>query len=123
MEDSGGRRSCPHPALRLSFRNPAFTGKRIMNICPPLLITMGDVAGIGPEVIARAWPQLVALCRPVVVGDPSWLERALALVGSPARVVRVRGQAAREPTADVVPCLHGSEERLGGVEVGKVSAA
>ena len=57
-----------------------------MNDTPRLLITMGDVAGIGPEIIARAWPDLQAVCRPVVVGDPGWLQRALDLVGSAAAV-------------------------------------
>ena len=47
-----------------------------MSPLPRLLITLGDVAGIGPEIVARAWPHLPALCRPVVVGDPLWLERA-----------------------------------------------
>src|SRR5439155_4385534 len=40
-----------------------------MSARPRLLLTMGDVAGIGPEVIARAWPALQGFCRPVVVGD------------------------------------------------------
>ena len=47
---------------------------------PRLLITMGDVAGIGPEIIARAWPELITLCRPLVVGDPTWLSRAARLL-------------------------------------------
>ena len=46
---------------------------------PRLLITLGDVAGIGPEIVARAWPQLVRMARPVVVGDPGWVERGLRL--------------------------------------------
>ena len=53
---------------------------------PVLLITMGDVAGIGPEIIARSWSQLLPWCRPVVVGDPGCLRRAMTLVGSPATV-------------------------------------
>ena len=36
---------------------------------PRLLVTMGDVAGVGPEIIARAWPDLNALCRPVGYTD------------------------------------------------------
>lgn len=38
---------------------------------PRLLITMGDVAGIGPEIIAKAWPKLDKYCTPIVVGDGS----------------------------------------------------
>lgn len=50
----------------------------------PLLITMGDAAGIGPEIIARAFreaPADVAGCA--VVGDVATLRRAAALVASP----------------------------------------
>lgn len=47
----------------------------------PLLITMGDPAGIGPEIVARAWlEQPEALQGAVVVGDAAVMRRALALV-------------------------------------------
>ena len=66
---------------------------------PRLLITMGDVAGVGPEIVARAWPELVAIGRPVVVGDLGWLTRGLELVGGPwtARLV-THPDAARQST-------------------------
>ena len=51
---------------------------------PPILITMGDAAGIGPEIIAKAYrdhPDDVAGC--VVVGDVATLRRAAAWVASP----------------------------------------
>src|SRR5262245_1438553 len=47
---------------------------------PRLLITLGDVAGVGPEVLVKAWPELTAFSRPVVVGDPFWIRRALDLL-------------------------------------------
>jgi 4-hydroxythreonine-4-phosphate dehydrogenase len=50
----------------------------------PLLITMGDAAGIGPEIIAKAFrdaPAEMAGCA--VVGDVATLRRATALVASP----------------------------------------
>ncbi len=94
-----------------------------MNERPRLLLTMGDVAGIGPEVIARAWPELHGLCRPVVVGDPAWMRRALELVGSPAHVAVVRRSDEVEPTPGVVPCLPGSTQDLAGVVPGRVGAA
>lgn len=43
-----------------------------MNL-PRLLITLGDVAGIGPEIVAKAWPSLGEYCDPLVIGDPAWL--------------------------------------------------
>ena len=51
----------------------------------PLLITMGDAAGIGPEIIARAFrdsPADLAGC--VVVGDVATLRRAAALTAATA---------------------------------------
>jgi 4-hydroxythreonine-4-phosphate dehydrogenase len=90
---------------------------------PRLLLTMGDVAGIGPEIIAKAWPELHALCAPVVVGDPGWLRRALELVGSRARVVATGDPATAEPSADVVPCLRGSDQDLHHVTPGRIDAA
>jgi 4-hydroxythreonine-4-phosphate dehydrogenase len=45
---------------------------------------MGDPAGIGPEVIVRAWAdeRVHAQARPMVVGHPAVLLRAARLVGS-----------------------------------------
>lgn len=50
----------------------------------PLLITMGDAAGIGPEIIARAFrdsPAEMTGC--VVVGDVATMRRAAALLAAP----------------------------------------
>jgi 4-hydroxythreonine-4-phosphate dehydrogenase len=90
---------------------------------PRLLITMGDVAGIGPEIIARAWPELIAIGRPVVVGDPDWLVRGLRLAGSQAKVFRVRRPDEAAPTVDVVPCLTLATSDLATVCTGPVRAA
>src|SRR4051812_14576162 len=86
---------------------------------PRLLITLGDVAGIGPEIVARAWPQLVQMARPVVVGDPGWVERGLRLAGSSAKV----GPANATPGESIVPCLSATNVNLADVQPGKVSAA
>jgi 4-hydroxythreonine-4-phosphate dehydrogenase len=64
---------------------------------PRLLVTMGDVAGIGPEIIAKAWPHLTAHCQPTVVGDP-----------------------ARLPPG--IPCVNPSKADLSRVPVGVVTA-
>src|SRR5262245_49663454 len=90
---------------------------------PRLLITMGDVAGIGPEIIARAWPELCGLCRPVVVGDPDWLRWAFDLVGGRATVVPVRTVAETTAAVDVAPCLPATEQDLQRLVPGQVTAA
>ena len=48
-----------------------------------IAVTLGDVAGIGPEVVVRACcdERLPKSCRPIVVGHPEVLRRAVALVG------------------------------------------
>ncbi|MFG3155141.1 4-hydroxythreonine-4-phosphate dehydrogenase PdxA [Streptomyces sp. NPDC048219] len=60
---------------------------------PLVAVTMGDGAGVGPEVVmaALAHPDTVRCCRPLVVGDARRLRRAAALVGSEDTVVSVPG--------------------------------
>jgi 4-hydroxythreonine-4-phosphate dehydrogenase len=84
---------------------------------------MGDVAGIGPEIIAAGWADLHAHCRPVVVGDPAWLRRAAQAVGRPLEVIPVRHSAEVATSAAVVPCLPASQTDLRAVAPGQVTAA
>src|SRR5919206_944197 len=51
---------------------------------PRIAITMGDAAGIGPEVIMRSLghADLYERCRPLVVGDAGRLRQAGEIVGS-----------------------------------------
>ena len=59
-----------------------------MTAFKPVLITMGDAAGIGPEIIARAFrdsPADLAGC--VVVGDVATLRRAAALTAAATRTL------------------------------------
>ncbi len=50
---------------------------------PLLALTMGDVTGIGPEIIVKALsePTLYELCRPLVLGDLAALVRARKICG------------------------------------------
>ncbi len=93
---------------------------------PRLLITLGDVAGIGPEIVARAWPRLLDLCRPTVVGDPHWLRRALDVIAgstTPVRVDIIEHPSQSSPALDRIPCLPGSKVDLRGVQPGRVCTA
>ena len=83
-----------------------------MTANPLIAITMGDPAGIGPEVIAGAWtsPALHETCRPVVLGHPDVLRRAVALgdkgrSGIGPRVVEISKIGDAAPTIDSLPCL------------------
>lgn len=71
-------------------------------------VTMGDPAGISPEIVARAFaePEVRKACRPVVVGDPRVMFRAMELVkgGLIVRTVTSLQAAGSDPgTLDVVP--------------------
>jgi len=74
---------------------------------PVIGITMGDPAGVGPEIIARALVKrnVLSLCHPVVFGDPSLLSRAAAVVGSPLTFSPVKrpGEGFPRGTIPVVP--------------------
>jgi len=51
---------------------------------PIIALTMGDPAGIGPEIIMKALasPDVRAICRPLVVGDAERLRVAGKIVDS-----------------------------------------
>ncbi len=60
-------------------------------IRPVVGITMGDAAGIGPEVTVKALndPAIYEICRPVVIGDAKILDRAIQLVAIDLEVRRI----------------------------------
>ncbi len=76
---------------------------------PPLIaVTMGDPAGIGPEILAKTFAEgdFREEHRAVVVGDAKMLERAARLLDLPLRANVVDGpeDARFEPgTVDVIP--------------------
>ena len=97
-----------------------------MNHRPILGLTMGDPAGIGPEICLRALsePAVLADCMPVVFGDAGVLRR-LAKKGFPAAAARVVSlaefNASTAPTRPVVVDCAALD--VDNMEPGKVSAA
>ena len=55
---------------------------------PKIAVTMGDPAGVGPEIVVQAlrFPEVVSICRPVVYGDAGILRRAAAVLGQAVEV-------------------------------------
>ncbi len=74
---------------------------------PTIAVTMGDPAGISPEIVARALaePAVRQACCPVVIGDPRIMFRAMELVKG-GLVVRTvpspRGAGSDPETLDVI---------------------
>lgn len=78
---------------------------------PLIALTMGDAAGIGPEVLLKAVldPELKSLCRPLIVGHPAVMQRALNSIGSDLALTLVEKpqQAVTLPDSEVAcwnPC-------------------
>ncbi|WP_238431266.1 4-hydroxythreonine-4-phosphate dehydrogenase PdxA [Streptomyces cavernae] len=67
-------------------------------VLPVIAVTMGDGAGIGPEVIVPALlhPETLRDCRPVVVGDAERLRQAARILGVDCTVVAVADPARAE---------------------------
>lgn len=86
---------------------------------PQLLITLGDVAGIGPEVVGKAWRELQAICRPIVVGDVETMRQHAGAI----QVAAIKEIERAEPTGELIPVLQGTRQDLGGVKPAQVSAA
>ncbi len=67
-----------------------------MEETPLIVIPIGDVAGIGPEIVVKALKDasLYSLCRPLVVGEKSCIERALQVTG-----ISLKPNAVSDPQA------------------------
>lgn len=59
-----------------------------MNPRPVIAMTMGDAAGVGPEIIMKTLmhADLYEQCRPLVIGDARRLRQAADIVGAPLEV-------------------------------------
>lgn len=92
---------------------------------PRLAVTLGDAAGIGPEILARALlehPELRTRMRPVVIGDVGALRRGVRAVGlDEAAVVTIEhpDDATNDPA--LIEVLQTGPD-LSGVPVGEMSA-
>ena len=92
---------------------------------PPFLgITMGDPAGIGPEVIAKALAgtALRRLCRPLVIGSIPVMEQTIKLLKLKLRVVPVAGHDAAPFRPGQMAVLDPLDPPLGRFTVGVAAA-
>lgn len=80
----------------------------------PLAITMGDAAGIGPEIIAK-YIEAQGAAGLVVIGAPSSLRRAFAALGSKRAIMTLAPEAALEMAAK-----NGANDPLPVISVGEL---
>jgi 4-hydroxythreonine-4-phosphate dehydrogenase len=91
---------------------------------PVVAITMGDPAGIGPEIIMRslAHAEVYATCRPLVVGDACRLVQAGDIVGSKLAVRVVAADTPPLYSPGTVDVLQASDKTT-DIPFGAVSPA
>jgi 4-hydroxythreonine-4-phosphate dehydrogenase len=82
----------------------------LMPVTPPrIAITMGDAAGVGPEVVMKSLthPEVYEMCRPLVIGDAARLEQAGRIIGCKTPVLRLDPNAIELTTfeAGTVECI------------------
>ncbi len=72
-----------------------------------IAVTMGDAAGIGPEIIVKALGQehIYRVCCPLVIGESGIMRQAIKLVNSPLKLNPVE-------TADEIKGTHGTIDLL-----------
>ncbi|WP_309131307.1 4-hydroxythreonine-4-phosphate dehydrogenase PdxA [Brevibacterium sp.] len=88
------------PAQPLDFHRLTLEGE-YMNALPTVAVTMGDGAGVGPEICVAACldPTVLAVAKPVIIGDAARLEQAATILGREAtfRVVDSPADAEHAP--------------------------
>jgi 4-phospho-D-threonate 3-dehydrogenase / 4-phospho-D-erythronate 3-dehydrogenase len=74
---------------------------------PIVAVTMGDAAGVGPEVIVKALAHadVYTRCRPLVIGDAGRLEKAVALCDLALKVTRVASPGSGAYARGVIDCV------------------
>ena len=94
---------------------------------PILAITMGDPAGVGPEIAVKALEgpgaaEVYRECRPLVVGDAGVMKNALAFMHSSLTLNVVDAAADATGTPGVVDVLDLHNVDSAKLQLGKVSA-
>lgn len=85
---------------------------------PTIGITMGDPAGIGPEVIVEGYRELCGVANPLVIGDADTVEAACGICGSDLGVERIDSPAEAAFETDRIPVL--DLDNVGDLERGVV---
>ncbi|MGW9018804.1 4-hydroxythreonine-4-phosphate dehydrogenase PdxA [Priestia megaterium] len=75
---------------------------------PVIGITMGDAAGVGPEVIVKALAHssVYQICRPVVIGDTKILERAIKITQSSVTLNQIEQVSEGQYVHGVIDCIN-----------------
>lgn len=95
-----------------------------MSVKRNIVIPIGDIAGVGPEIVVKALdhPEVYEWCNPVVVGERTALERALAVTGRPLKLREIEDARAQEYRCGQIAFYDLKNVNAAQVEFGKVQA-
>jgi 4-hydroxythreonine-4-phosphate dehydrogenase len=87
----------------------------------PLVLTLGESAGIGPDITIEAWLAREKLKLPpfLFVGDGGVLARRAAVLGRDIQIATVEPENAAEAFSEALPCMSGAPAvggRAGAIE-------
>jgi 4-hydroxythreonine-4-phosphate dehydrogenase len=91
---------------------------------PKLAVTMGDPAGIGPEIAVRALldPEVRATSRSFLIGDARIFQQALSVCGLAASLNHIAGPEAMSDQPNVIDVVHQDTADPAVLQMGKVQA-
>jgi len=74
-------------------------------------VTMGDPAGIGPEIIVKAIasPEVGKCCAPIVIGNPFVMDEAVALLKHPLKLKIIRSPKDSKPARGIIEVIQVSQ--------------
>lgn len=100
------------------------TIKRQIAVKPILAITMGDPAGIGPEIIVKALNEqsIYNKCNPIVVADAAVMRKAIKATGLPMQVRPVHNVSEAKFEYGTIDIYDLEYTDLDKIEYGQVSA-
>ena len=118
----------PRPLLEKGARTPRTENR------PRVGLTMGDAAGIGPEIVVKALTHesIYALCQPIVIGSPAIFQDACFRFAASSKpplklnIIRTPREAiARHGTIDVldVSSISPQDISVGTIDAGAGAAA
>jgi len=91
---------------------------------PIVAVTMGDPAGIGPEIIVKSVidKEVLDVCRPLVIGEKNVLEKAIKITGLNLKIQEIENPDDGNYNSNILVLLNLNNIDISKFEYGKVSA-
>lgn len=87
-----------------------------------IVIPIGDIAGVGPEIVAKAlnYPEVYDWCKPLVVGEAAAMRRVLKITGSGLKLNCLENPDGAKYTFGTIDLIDMKNVDSAGIEFGKV---